>query len=287
MNGFLNIHKPRGITSHDVVARVRRITGKGIRVGHAGTLDPAASGVLPVGLGQATRLIEYLADASKAYRGLVRLGVTTTTDDGEGEILETRPVPPMNVELIERAVAPLRGDIMQVPPIYSALHHQGRRLYDLARAGQIVEPPPRPVTVSRLDWQIIDAQTLEIEVECSKGTYIRSLARDIGSNLGCGGHLIALDRTRVGPFRIAESVSLEILSNDLSAYLLPMETALEGWPELWLDAEQTRRVQHGMTLRLAEIDGTRLRAHAPNGTLVALLRREGDIWKPEKVLVSG
>ncbi|NTU83084.1 MAG: tRNA pseudouridine(55) synthase TruB [Chloroflexales bacterium] len=286
MNGFLNINKPAGLTSHDVVARVRRLAGRGVKVGHAGTLDPAATGILPVALGQATRLIEHLADARKGYRGLVRLGVSTATDDAEGEPLATRAVPPLDDAQIEAALAPLRGAIMQVPPMYSALHHEGQRLYDLARAGQTVELAPRPVTVYRLDWARAGGDDLSIEVECGKGTYIRALARDLGAALGCGAHLAALERTFVGPFHLAEAIALDALLADpgqLSGALLPPETAVADWPAARLDAEAARRVANGMPVQLPGLAGERARAHAPGGELLALLRHEGEVWRPEKV----
>ncbi len=285
MNGFLNINKPAGLTSHDVVGRVRRLVGRGVKVGHAGTLDPAATGVLPVAVGAATRLIEHLAGARKGYRGRVRLGVVTASDDAEGEVIETRPLPPLDDAAIEAAVAPLRGPIMQVPPMYSALHHEGKRLYELARAGQSVALEPRPVTIYRLDWTR-EGDDLLIEVECGKGTYIRSLARDIGAALGCGAHLAALERTFVGPFAIDAAVSLDALRDDpglLPAALLPPETAVADWPAAHLDAAQARRVANGMPVALPGLAGERARAHGPDGALLALLRRQGEHWRPEKV----
>lgn len=289
MHGFLTIDKPAGPTSHDVVARVRRVAGRGMKVGHAGTLDPAATGVLPVALGYATRLIEYLADARKGYIGTVRLGVTTTTDDAEGDVLETRPVPSLDDATIEAAVAPLRGAILQVPPIYSALHHAGRRLYDLARAGQAPTLPARPVMIEHLVWSRADPEHLQLEVVCGKGTYIRSLARDIGAALGCGGHLASLRRTFVGPFRLTEALALEHLPADpaaLARHLAPPEVALAGWPAVRLDAAAAGRVAHGLALRLPDLAGERARAHGPDGALLAVLRREGDTWHPEKVFGS-
>lgn len=288
LHGFLNIDKPAGPTSHDVVARVRRLAGRSTRVGHAGTLDPMATGVLPVALGHATRLIEYLADARKGYVGLVRLGATTATDDAEGEVLATRPVPPLDDAAIEAAVAPLRGDILQVPPAYAALHYQGRRLYDLARASAAPELPPRPVAIYRLDWERAGPDTLRIVVECGKGAYIRSLARDIGAALGCGAHLAALRRTFVGPFHLDTALPLATLGGDpaqLAAALLPPETAIAGWPAVTLDTEQARRVANGMPVDLPALGGERARAHGPYGALLAVLRRSGDHWRPEKVFL--
>jgi tRNA pseudouridine55 synthase len=297
MDGFLNLIKPTGLTSHDVVRRVRRIAGKGVKVGHAGTLDPAASGVLPMALGYATRLIEYLADSRKGYVGLVRLGVRTTTDDAEGEQIEAATVPPLSDAQIEAALDPLRGLIAQVPPIYSALHHQGRRLYELARAGETVELKARPVMVYSLGWAWEGEGLLRIEVECGKGTYIRSIARDIGEALGCGAHLAGLQRTFVGPFHQEAAVTLEQLlaaPERLPALLLPPEFALDDWQALRLDEAQAARVRGGMTVQVAQDDPqitqianpTRARAHGPDGALIALLRREGELWQPEKVFVG-
>ena len=184
MHGFLNIDKPAGLTSHDVVARVRR-AARQKRVGHAGTLDPAATGVLVVALGAATRLIEYVQDAtSKRYLATVRLGASTATDDGEGEVIATAPVPELRAADFERVLDGFRGEILQVPPMYAALHHQGRRLHELAREGIVVERAARPVTIERLDLIGWSPPDLLLDVMCSKGTYIRALARDLGEEIG-------------------------------------------------------------------------------------------------------
>ncbi|HEU5098712.1 MAG TPA: tRNA pseudouridine(55) synthase TruB [Roseiflexaceae bacterium] len=313
MHGFLNIDKPAGLTSHDVVAKIRRLAGQK-RVGHAGTLDPAATGVLVVALGNATRLIEYVQDAtSKRYLAVVRLGVTTSTDDAEGPVLDTRPVPALARAAVERALEPLRGEIAQVPPMYSALHHQGRRLHELAREGIVVDRAARLVTIERLDLLEYDLPLLTLDIMCSKGTYIRSLARDLGEALGCGAHLHALRRTAVGAFLVEDAVPLEALvgpSGDqetrrpedqetriskespslspllhvsLSQMLLPPEVAVADWPVATLSAEAARKVRNGLPLALDHIDGERARAHSPNGELLALLHRAGPLWKPEKV----
>jgi tRNA pseudouridine55 synthase len=312
MHGFLNIDKPAGMTSHDVVAKIRRAAGQK-RVGHAGTLDPAATGVLVVALGNATRLIEYVQDATtKRYLAIVRLGVTTATDDAEGEVLDTRQVPALDQAAIECALEPLRGEIMQVPPMYSALHHQGRRLHELAREGVVVERVARPVTIERLDLVECELPLLTLDIMCSKGTYIRSLARDLGEALGCGAHLQALRRTAVGAFVIEDAVPLDALVGapagkepsreadqershpritrspgrpvSLSEALLPPEVAVADWPAIALDADAAQRVRNGLALALEQsIDGERARAHGPDGALLALLGRAGTAWKPEKV----
>lgn len=290
LSGFLNINKPLRLTSHDVVARVRRVAGRGVKVGHAGTLDPLATGVLPVAIGSATRLIEYLADARKAYRARVRLGSVTSTDDAEGEVLTTRAVPLLDQGALDAALAPLRGEILQVPPMYSALHHDGQRLYDLARKGIEVERPARPVTIYRLDLLGIvvhdDTTDLVLDVECSKGTYIRALARDLGTQLDCGAHLAALERTAVGAFVIGASIALDQLLEQptlLQERIQPPELAVLDWPQLLLDATQEQRVRNGLPV-VADLVGERVRAHDANGRLLALLRRDGERWQPEKVL---
>lgn len=310
MHGFLNIDKPAGITSHDVVARVRRLAGQR-RVGHAGTLDPLATGVLVVALGGATRLIEYVQNETrKRYLAVVRLGVTTATDDAEGAPLAERPVPPLAAGDIERTLAGFRGEIMQTPPAYSALHLQGHRLYDLARAGVVVDIPPRPVIIEQLHLVRWEPPLLTLDIACGKGTYIRSLARDIGAALGCGGHLAALRRTAVGPFRIEDAVALDLLEGAsgkaggrgrgddssftapllrafLPAVLQPPEAAVADWPRADLDAAAARRVRNGLPLALPGLSGDRARAHGPDGALLALLHRAGDAWKPEKVFSFG
>jgi tRNA pseudouridine55 synthase len=286
VHGFLNIDKPAGLTSHDVVARVRRIARQK-RVGHAGTLDPAATGVLVVALGAATRLIEYVQDATtKRYRAVVQLGVTTTTDDAEGEMVVTAPIPPLDSTTLEAALARFRGSIMQVPPMFSALHHEGRRLHELAREGIVVERAARPVTIERLDLLAWEAPLLTIDIMCSKGTYIRSLARDLGAALGCGAHLKALRRTAVGTFLIEDATPLAALDSDPSiimSIVLAPERAVADWPSIDLDATEARRIRNGQTIAGAGPAAPQARAHGPDGRLLALLIREGDIWRPEKV----
>jgi tRNA pseudouridine55 synthase len=286
LHGFLNIDKPAGMTSHDVVARIRR-AAKQKRVGHAGTLDPAATGVLVVALGNATRLIEYVQDAtSKRYLATVQLGATTTTDDAEGTVLATAAVPTWSRAEIKQALQPFRGQIMQTPPMYSALHHQGRRLHELAREGVVVERAARPVTIERLELLDWDGSQLTLDIMCSKGTYIRSLARDLGEALGCGAHLQALRRTAVGAFAIEQAAPLERVEKDfpyIMSITIPPEIAVADWLAITLDAETSRRVRNGLAIERGGVDAERARAHEPGGQLLALLARDGDLWKPEKV----
>lgn len=291
MFGFLNIDKDVGMTSHTVVATIRKHVGRAVKVGHAGTLDPAATGVLPIALGPATRLIAYLSDSRKGYRACISLGATTTTDDAEGDVLEQRPVPLLDNHALDVVLNDFRGTIMQVPPMYSARHHKGQRLYDLARAGQVVERTPTPVTIDALTLVAYDPQTNQctIDVVCSTGTYIRSLARDIGEVLRCGAHLATLRRTFVGPFTVEQAVSLTNLPDDptaLAQVLLPPDSAVADWPLVVLSSDQCLRVQHGMPLYLDDDErgGTRhMRAHTPDGRLLALLQHQGNAWHPDKV----
>ncbi len=286
LHGFLNIDKPTGMTSHDVVAHIRRAAQQK-RVGHAGTLDPAATGVLVVALGNATRLIEYVQDStSKRYLATVCLGATTTTDDAEGAVLARVAVPPLDRAALDQALEPLRGEIMQVPPMYSALHHQGRRLHELARAGIVVERAARPVTIERLALRDWSAPLLTLDIMCSKGTYIRSLARDLGESLGCGAHLQALRRTAVGAFTIDDAVPLVLLvenPENIMSTLLPPDIAVADWPAVTLGAEAVRQVRNGLAIALTGTGADRARAHGPEGDLLALLVRAGDLWRPAKV----
>jgi tRNA pseudouridine55 synthase len=211
LDGILLIDKPAGWTSHDVVAKARGITGQR-RIGHTGTLDPMATGLLLLCLGQATRLVEYLTGHDKRYTGVVQLGRTTTTDDAEGKTIQERPVPELTPAALAASVARFRGAISQRPPAFSALKVQGKRAYDLARAGEDVKLAERAVTIHRFDAELLAADTVVIDVVCSSGTYIRSLARDLGEAIGCGGHLTALRRESAGPFSVKDAISLDGLA---------------------------------------------------------------------------
>lgn len=258
MHGFVLLDKPLGLSSNHAVQRVRRLYG-GVKAGHAGTLDPAASGMLPIALGAATKVVGHLIAADKAYRARVRLGVRTTTADAEGEVLEQRPVPPLDLGTVETALARFRGAIEQVPPMYAACKHAGERLYRLARRGLEVPRPARPVHIHRLECVQVEQDTLELYVECSKGTYIRSLAEDLGGVLGCGAHLSALHRIWVDPFRSAPLYPLAQLEActvaERAAVVLPLRAALPNWPLLRLDDRAAAAFGHGQTLPVAEPDG--------------------------------
>ncbi|NEO12895.1 MULTISPECIES: tRNA pseudouridine(55) synthase TruB [unclassified Moorena] len=245
MQGFLNLNKPAGWTSHDCVAKVRRLL-RLKRVGHGGTLDPAATGVLPIALGKATRLLQYMQQ-DKAYKATVRLGVRTTTDDLEGEVIATQSAAGLTLELVKGFLKQFEGTIQQVPPMYSAIHIKGKRLYDLARAGEVVEVPERTVEVEKievLDWRGGEFPEIDLAIACGPGTYIRSIARDLGDALETGGVLAALTRTRSSGFDLADSLRLEELTQQLEKSLfqpVSPSVALGHLPSVTLSADQARR----------------------------------------------
>ncbi|NEO01940.1 MAG: tRNA pseudouridine(55) synthase TruB [Moorea sp. SIO3I7] len=245
VQGFLNLNKPAGWTSHDCVAKVRRLL-RLKRVGHGGTLDPAATGVLPIALGKATRLLQYMQQ-DKAYKATVRLGVRTTTDDLEGEVIATQSAAGLTLELVKGFLKQFEGKIQQVPPMYSAIQIKGKRLYDLARAGEVVEVPERTVeveTIEVLDWRGGEFPEIDLAIACGPGTYIRSIARDLGDALETGGVLAALTRTRSSGFDLADSLTLEELTQQLEQSLfqpVSPSVALGHLPSVTLSADQARR----------------------------------------------
>lgn len=249
MNGFLIVDKPAGITSFDVVRAVRRLAGTR-KVGHAGTLDPMATGVLPVAAGSATRLLEYLMGGEKTYRATLKLGTTTDTQDAEGQVLQTRPWDHVTRDLLHRQLDDFRGAIEQLPPMYSAIKQNGQPLYKLARKGEEVERKTRRVTIHALELTAFEPPRVELLVTCSKGTYIRTLAADLGEALGCGAHLTALRRTRNGLFDETDSVSLDRLqaladSGDPLPWLSPTE-ALADWPAIEVAGPVLDRLRNGV-----------------------------------------
>lgn len=250
-SGILLLDKPEGITSNAALGRAKRIIGIK-KAGHTGTLDPMASGLLALCFGQATKVAGFLLDADKTYEAQVRLGVTTDSEDAEGEVVERKPVPTLDEADIETVLERFRGPIEQIPPMHSALKHKGQRLYELARRGETVERPPRAVTIHALDLIEHSDETLGLRIACSKGTYIRSLARDIGEALGCGAHLCGLRRTASGPFDIADAVELDALESltreQARALLTPPDRALEHLPAIELDEHQAQRIVQGQRL---------------------------------------
>ena len=257
MNRVLIINKPRGFTSHDVVARVRRITGTK-KVGHAGTLDPAATGVLVVLLGKATRLAQFFVELEKRYRGRVVLGVTTDTQDAEGNVESTADVSGVTRAQIEEAFAAFEGDTEQIPPMVSALKREGTPLYVLARRGEVVARAPRPVTIRELVVLSVEMPEVEFEMACSKGTYVRTVAADIGERLGCGAHLGQLVRTAVGPFHVDVATTLDELAGipaDTEGVGYSMYEALSFMPEVRVTEREEDALSTGGAI---EIDAERL-----------------------------
>lgn len=256
MDGFLNLIKPPGMTSHDVVAFVRRISGA--KTGHTGTLDPAAAGVLVLALGRGTRLASFITDSTKSYRSELKLGKATATGDAEGEVTAKEPVPPLDPVAVARAMQCFTGPILQRPPMYSALHHQGKRLYQLARQGLEVERPPREVTIHDLRLVELEEEkgTLLFDVTCSKGTYVRVLCEDLARALGTRGHMSFLIRTASGPFHLAKAWTLEDLQaggkEGLEEKLYPLDYPLQGLPSLHLPESEGRRIAHGNPVPLKE-----------------------------------
>jgi tRNA pseudouridine55 synthase len=244
----LVVDKAAGITSFDVVAQTRRVLGER-RVGHAGTLDPSAVGVLPILIGTATRLMPYLVDQDKEYTATIRLGVTTDTHDMEGRVIATASVPALDRAGVERACRRLVGRIRQIPPMYSAVHHQGRRLYELAREGVEVARPAREVAVHAIDLVDLTGESMTLRVVCGKGTYVRVLAADLGADLGCGAAVERLARSRVGPFTRAGALpSAELARSErgvVLAHLLPPEAALATWPVVDLTGPDSEAFAHG------------------------------------------
>jgi tRNA pseudouridine55 synthase len=286
-DGLVIVDKPGGLTSHDVVARIRRLAGTR-RVGHAGTLDPMATGVLVVGVEKATRLLGYLTLTQKQYEATIRLGQSTSTDDAEGELTKIASAKDVSPETITTAVAELTGEIQQVPPVVSAIKVDGQRAYKLTRAGAAPELKPRPVTVYEFTVTAIrpvgDGDLLDVDatVRCSSGTYIRALARDLGDKLGTGGHLTALRRTRVGEYGLDAAKTLDQLAERFEVMPLA-QAAAAAFPRRDLSADEARRLAHGGRLP-AGPPGTGTpsptAAFAPDGSLVALLAEQDGQARP-------
>ncbi len=292
MDGILNINKATGMTSHDVVAKIRKLL-KQKRVGHAGTLDPAASGVLPICIGQGTRVAEYLSESGKAYRAEIRFGVVTDTYDAEGTILRTTDTSELTLERIEETLPLFLGAQMQSPPLYSAIKIQGQPAYKRMRAGEEITLEARPVEIYQLQIVAWESPVLTLAIECSKGTYIRSLAYDLGERVGYGAYLTGLVRTRSGPFTLAESSTLEQLAQaveqgTVAEHVLPADRALLQYPALYLDAETVERVLHGNAFRYEQAGAELARIYDSSGRFLAIgaWNAEQLVWQPKKVLFS-
>lgn len=288
--GILNVNKPSGPTSHDIVDRIRRAS-RVRRVGHAGTLDPAASGVLIVCLGQATRVIEYLMNSKKRYHARIRLGVVTETGDAQGKVV--RSIPEINTTRaeVEEALTHFRGPVQQVPPMYSALKHEGRALYELARRGIAVERTPRVVEIYDLRLTKWTPPTFQLFVECSRGTYVRVLAADVGEALGTGGHLEQLVRVACGAYALEDAVSLDraeqtLSGGDWSQILHPLDEPLLDFDAFIVDQEAEIKIRHGRQVDGPDpLNGLFSRAYTTTSQFVGLLqyRRELNAWQPRKV----
>jgi tRNA pseudouridine55 synthase len=296
IDGILSINKDTGMTSHDVVAKVRKILHQK-RVGHAGTLDPAASGVLPICVGQGTRVAEYLSESGKAYQAEITFGIVTDTYDSEGTIIRTGDAAGLTQNQIEAELAYFLGPQMQMPPRYSAIKIQGQPAYKRSRAGETIELDPRPIEIFQLQILTWSPPRLALAIECSKGTYIRSLAYDLGERLGCGGYLTSLIRTRSGPFSLTESITLEQLAEAVTQgtaedHLFSPDTALQQYPALKLDDATAQRVLHGNAFsyhsddNLVEAELARVYDSAGNFLAIATWDAEQSLWQPKKVLAE-
>ena len=297
--GYLNINKDRGWTSTDVVRKLKGVT-RSKKIGHGGTLDPIATGVLPICIGPATRFAETVLLGTKSYRVNMVLGSSTDTYDSTGEITAAvksfEVTRPQIIEILEG----FKGDFLQTPPMYSALHHKGKRLYEFARAGIEVERPPRSVKVLSLKLVEFEGAELVLDVECSHRFYARTLAHDIGEKLGTHAHMSGLTRTHAGPFKLEDTVSIEDVieiadSGDWRDLLMPIDTTLQHYGSVNLDTSLVEMVRHGRSLPIStfgedgvRMPGERIRAYTPTGELLAILIFEPDRlrWRPEKVLAG-
>ena len=295
LSGILNLDKPYGMTSMEVVRRVKRALGVRKGVGHGGTLDPIATGVIPVFVGQATRVMEYLLNGSKEYTCRIHMGVSTDTYDAMGEVTAEQDVTHVTREGIESALGEFAGEIAQVPPVYSALKRQGRRLYDLAREGVRVELEPRPVVVHEIGLVEWVPPVATVNISCGKGFYVRSLAHDLGNALGCGGHMTSLVRRRTGPFHLDDALSLEdavqaLESGCTTNLLVGPDSVLESMPAMVLGQQHLAPTLHGRPLPVGvgpsvDSDEERIRAYSVDGTFVAIMRFDAMLgqWRPDKV----
>ena len=269
MDGIVIVDKPKGWTSQDVVSKLRGVF-RTRRIGHGGTLDPMATGVLPVFVGRATRGVEFFEHAEKIYEAELLLGTVTDTEDVTGTVLETRPVS-VSREQLEDILSRFRGEISQIPPMYSAIKINGQKLYDLARKGQEVERKPRKITIFSLECLDFDGSTAVLRVHCSKGTYIRTLCKDIGQALGCGGCMAALRRVQAGDYGISQAVTLETLAGceNPEKYLLPVDSLFSAYPAVTLTPNQEKRCRNGNSFSVTLPEG-RYRAYSQSGEFLML-----------------
>ena len=281
MDGIVIVDKPQGWTSQDVTARLRRVFGTR-RIGHGGTLDPMATGVLPVFVGRATRAVEFFEHAEKTYETVLRLGITTDTEDMTGTVLTEENVS-FTEEQLQETLAAFRGEILQVPPMYSALKVNGQKLCDLARKGKTVERQPRPITIHELSLVERGENTLRLRVRCSKGTYIRTLCKDIGEKLGCGGCMESLRRVAAGEYAIDEAVPLQTLldTEEPEKYLRGVDTMFRNYPAVTLTANQETRCRNGNAFSVSLAPGT-YRAYSQGGEFLMLAKVDGGVMSTIK-----
>lgn len=281
MDGIVIVDKPQGWTSQDVTARLRRVFGTR-RIGHGGTLDPMATGVLPVFVGRATRAVEFFEHAEKTYETVLRLGITTDTEDMTGTVLTEENVS-FTEEQLQETLAAFRGEILQVPPMYSALKVNGQKLCDLARKGKTVERQPRPITIHELTLVERGENTLRLRVRCSKGTYIRTLCKDIGEKLGCGGCMESLRRVAAGEYTVDEAVPLQTLleTERPEDYLRTVDTMFRNYPAVTLTANQETRCRNGNAFSVSLAPGT-YRAYSQGGEFLMLAKVDGGVMSTIK-----
>ncbi len=286
-NGLLVVDKPQGITSHDVVGKLRRIAGMR-KIGHTGTLDPMATGVMVMLLGQATRLSDYLIRHNKGYIATVQLGVTTDTYDAEGETVATAAVPTISDADLETALDAFRGPIEQIPPAHSAIKRGGKKAYELARQGKKVDLPARPVTIHQLSMLGRTDSTVDLEIHCSAGTYIRSIAHDLGQSLGSGAHLSALRRIQSGAFGIKQAKTLEEVkalgdAGTLANAMLPLGTGMDEMEKITLSEDDCRALMFGKRIQCDRVTDNSIRAYNNAGELIAITKVIEGLMRSEKV----
>lgn len=291
MDGFINLLKPPGMTSSDAVVRVRKLLPKDVRVGHGGTLDPDAAGVLPICVGRGTKLFDYLIDKRKTYVAEACLGIETDTQDATGRVVARSPVHAGEYE-IRVAMQKLTGDILQVPPMFSAVKREGRRMYDLARRGQSAELAPRPVRVDAFEYlRPTGSSRFLVRIACGKGVYVRTLIHDLGRLLGCGAHMAFLLRTQAGTFDIEGAATPDELSKDVQAALLPLDAPLKHLPEVHVRPAAGRLLRNGNPVAFCDLDrvppqGEPVRVYLDGG-LAAIGQADGDGWLRARVMLAG
>lgn len=291
MDGFINLLKPPGMTSSDAVVKVRKMLPRGTRIGHGGTLDPDAAGVLPLCIGRGTRLFDYLIDKRKTYIAEACLGIETDTQDATGAVVARSPVHAAQAEILA-AMEKLTGDIQQVPPMYSAVKRDGKRMYDLARKGETVELEARPARVDAFEFlRPTGPDRFLVRIACGKGVYVRTLIHDLGRMLGCGAHMAFLLRTQAGAFDIESAVTPDELTKGVEAALMPLDAPLKHFPEVHVRQSAGRRLLNGNSISFCDLDrvpplGEALRVYL-DGNLAAIGQADGDDWLKVRVMLAG